>query len=112
MEVVGRRWDVLMYLGVFMILIRIVSATRCPYCDKQFVSLGRHVWRCTAKMTSQGFPSAQESPQANVQLQSSPSCSPTTAHSGITAGAPPGEINEETCACDRRSKGKRGLRAH
>ena len=41
-----------MQLAIILRLIRITSAFQCEHCGKDFVSLGRHAWRCTARVTS------------------------------------------------------------
>ena len=84
-------------------LIRTIAAARCTYCGQDFVSLGRHVWRCKARVTSVNYP-----------LPTPPSA--TTAHgipqTGIPLVLPPIATDDVVCVCGRACKGRRGLTAH
>ena len=44
---------------------------KCQYCNKNFKSLGRHVWRCTAKLYTQSSQiTGNHGDQNNEQIQS------------------------------------------
>ena len=87
-------------------LIRIIAAVRCTYCGQNFVSLGRHVWRCKARVTSVNYP---------LSISATPP-SATTAHGipqmGIPLMLPPTAKDGVVCVCGRACKGRRGLTAH
>ena len=112
MEIMGRGLDILRQFVVLLLLVRIISATRCPYCDNEFISLGRHVWRCAARVTSHGTPPLRDSPQATQRAQGPSSHNSAAAQLEITEGVSSGAADEETCMCGRKCKGRRGLRAH
>ena len=44
---------------------------KCQYCNKNFKTLGRHVWRCTAKLYTQSSQiTGNHGDQNNEQIQS------------------------------------------
>ena len=88
-------------------LIPIILVDRCPFCGREFVSLGRHIWRCPARVTSQASVHS-----SHVPLQSPVISPPTVAPSGALVFSPPPNSDDETCVCGRRCKGRRGLKAH
>lgn len=86
--------------------IRIIAAVRCSYCNGDYVSLGRHLWRCKARVTS----SASVAPTTPVLSPQGGSKLPDGVHGEPNNSAPTNDT--ETCACGRKCKGRRGLKAH
>ena len=78
-------------------LFRIISAVQYEHCGQDFVSLGRHVWRCKARKTSSARP-----PQA---VDTPPVVPPALSNSS-SANSPfllplphPGEPEDDICPC-------------
>ena len=89
--------------------ICVVESTRCPYCDEDFVSLGRHTWRCRARRTSSTPASTTDSIADGNNINNG--------HSGNTSYSPMSSQNQANvvfvkCSCGGPCKGRRGLRAH
>ena len=91
-----------------------IAATKCQFCHKDFDVVGRHEWRCKARVpssaTSSENPGAQpasspDGDQANSPHRPTPNSShrPTTDQVNITYF---------TCTCGRKCKGRRGLQSH
>ena len=79
------------WIMMILSLISIISADRCPFCGREFVSLGRHIWRCPARVTSQASVHS-----SHVPFQS-PVISPlTVVPSGALVFSPPPESDDET----------------
>ena len=98
-----------MQLVIILGLIRIISAVRCEYCGEDFGSIGRHVWRCKARVTSSARPlQAGATPIADSPpLQADP-------RAGLppVLPAPPDAPEDVQCPCGRQCKGRKGLKAH
>ena len=78
----------------------------CPYCKEDFKVIGRHTWRCKARVTSsEGIP-LRTTPTAPV-VDLTASAVNKTCEQPANVG-----LDEDTCACGRRCKGRRGLKAH
>ena len=100
------------YLFLIIIIsanICVVESTRCPYCNEDFVSLGRHTWRCRARRTSSTPASTTDSIADGNNINNG--------HSGNTSYLPMSSQNQANvvflkCSCGRSCKGRRGLRAH
>ena len=99
-----------MQLAIIIGLIRIISAVQCEHCGKDFVSLGRHAWRCTARVTSSARPLHAVDP---------PLMDPTAQHHAPPPVDPPipppqgpDAPEDVLCPCGRHCKGRRGLKAH
>ena len=98
-----------MQLTIILSVIGIIGAVRCVFCGNDFVSLGRHVWRCKARVTSHALPlHASNSP--------TPGAPPDTTTRNPPPGAPPipslAQDTDAQCPCGRTCKGRRGLKAH
>jgi len=95
---------------VILFLISSVSGTRCDFCGQDFTVLGRHVWRCKARITGSTH-SAREHP-----VHGGPN---TTFQGTIAAGVVPtlsddGSLATEltTYTCGKVCRGKRGYVSH
>ena len=102
----------LVWIYVSLLWISIVSATVCPHCGKDFVSLGRHTWRCQSRITGPAHPAH------NFPVQGGSS---TSFQGSVAAGVVPNvsdvtgsqvAVELVTCVCGRECKGRRGLVAH
>jgi len=73
------------------------------------VSLGRHVWRCKARVTSHALP-------LHASFTPTPGAPSDTTTRNPPPGAPPvpppAQDTDAQCPCGRTCKGKRGLKAH
>jgi len=98
------------YLGfiITVSLIRIIAAVRCPNCNGDFVSLGRHAWRCKARMTS----SASVALVTPVQQLNSGIHSSDSVHGALNSPPAASTTDTETCLCGRKCKGRWGLKLH
>ena len=57
------------WLVIFIILLTrfyLIKGVECEFCHKDFSSIGRHLWRCKAKLTSNNHPIVQNQPTNNV----------------------------------------------
>ena len=92
-----------------LLLVKFALATKCQFCNKDFISLNRHIWRCQSRITDTA--SAKQASTA----PSFPTCSndDNTGRSTLNqASIPPLASDLETCVCGKRCKGRRGLAAH
>ncbi|XP_028412518.1 uncharacterized protein LOC114535400 [Dendronephthya gigantea] len=81
----------------------LLSCVICSFCGKDFVSLGRHQWRCKEKITD---------PYSNV-YPNHPTSSRISAEPVISS--PNSGINKKSgtkCYCGKICKGTRGLKMH
>ena len=69
----------------------------CTWCGKDFVSLGRHTWRCRSKINPEDINNNRSS--SNKTL-------------GKTTTQPVLQVNEIQCSCGKKCKGHRGLKTH
>ena len=74
---------------VAFLLITVV----CSWCGKDFVSLGRHAWRCRSKIHSENTNSASDDTI------------------GIKSTHPVIVTNDVKCSCGKKCKGLQGLKA-
>src|ERR1044072_8325468 len=100
----------LRWIIAIVLLISSVSATRCEFCGKDFVAVGRHVWRCPARITGSAHPAH------NLPVQGAPD---TSFQGPIAAGVVPTHTEDDclateltTCVCGKQCKGRRGFAAH
>ena len=103
-----------MQIVTLLRFIRIIEGVRCEYCGEDFVSLGRHVWRCKARVTS----SARPLPSTDTP-PTGPSSSAGTLQAPIPLPLVPpihplaSDTSDDVhCPCGRLCKGRRGLKAH
>src|ERR1700759_5215542 len=86
-------------------LISNVSGTRCDFCDRDFVVLGRHVWRCPARITGSAHPASnlpvQGAPDASFQGPVAAGVVPTHTEGSCLA------TDLTTCVCGRQCRGRR-----
>ena len=91
------------------------AVSKCPYCNKDFAVLGRHIWRCQSKLTS--------ADTINIHTSNPPLLHANAVHNSPVAPPPVlpiAQVNDDeeentvwvVCHCGRRCKGRRGLRAH
>ena len=86
-------------------IITKTEATKCEFCGKDFVSLGRHVWRCPAKSTA-SVPSVPS--QVITKPADNHSMNINTATAQVSV-----HINDGIrCICGRMCKGRKGLAMH
>ena len=106
MFVVLRGLHLLIHFAVIISILRIIEAVKCAHCGNDFISLGRHTWRCKARVTSAAYP-------GNI-LSSPPMTRPTSGipQPGIPLIPPNTATNDVLCVCGRTCKGRRGLTAH
>ena len=101
---------VLRWIIRLILLISSVSATRCEFCGQDFMVVGRHIWRCPARITSSAHPaqsfSVQGAPDTSFQGPIAAGIAPTHAENAGLAS----ELT--TCVCGRQCKGRRSLAAH
>src|SRR2546425_3033638 len=91
--------------AVFLALFHQTHGVICPHCNVDFACLGRHAWRCRARITGGGeaIPA-----QAVITTPSSPPSLNTQSLSGGHSPSSP----EWKCVCGRVCRGRRGLRSH
>ena len=95
------------YITVWIILISwinvTIDATKCEYCQKDFVSLGRHTWCCPAKATSTINSHGAENQQ--VPLERTIDINIPTDEIRLPAS----KVDVVLCVCGRACKGPKGL---
>src|SRR6056300_1838414 len=69
----------------------------CSYCGKDFITLGRHSWRCKQRIQ----------PELDKQAKSTTTSMPVL-NSPVTATT----SSNVKCSCGKICKGKRGLKMH
>ena len=104
----GRRHSWLLWSSVLLLWnMPCLKATICEFCQKDFTCIGRHTWRCPARITSATTNTPNVSPDSFTTSQE------TIVNKPITL---PADINESQqlirCACGKECKGRRGLKAH
>ena len=99
-----------LYFTLFSIIkiISAVNSNKCPYCDKQFINLGRHSWRCTQKTTSNiNINNVSSNVKSNIKI------SPNIYNSNSTNDYTINMVNNLiTCCCGKSCKGRKGLLMH
>ena len=96
--------------AMILCLTRIISAVQCEHCGQDFVSLGRHAWRCKARVTSSARPvQAVDTPPIHAAAQSH---APTPGDPPLPLPTGLNEPEDTLCPCGRHCKGRRGLKAH
>ena len=84
-----------------------IEGTKCPYCNIEFAVLGRHTWRCKARITT-----ADIAPNPGTLQVADNS---DTSIPAATADLTPREVIPSdivVCMCGKHCKGKRGLKAN
>ena len=79
------------------LLALLVISIVCTWSGKDFVSLGRRIWRCRSKINPEDINNTRSS--SNKTL-------------GKTTTQPVLQVNEIQCSCGKKCKGHRGLKAH
>ena len=96
------------------ILLWLCVLTVCSFCNLDFKSLGRHQWRCKAKLRQQeGYnvrPEEQMTVDVNDQIASQ---TENLLDEAVSAGQEQ-DLNPQYvhCCCGKKCKGIRGLKAH
>ena len=118
----GTDWRYLLaILAITSCYIGEVSCVICPHCNKDFKSLGRHIWRCKSKVeinTAQGI-TTQPSGSVTNEIEV-PQRSLANNGGSVQPTNDPADIREENnedndeyvCYCGRVCAGLRGLQAH
>ena len=75
----------------------------CSFCGKDFVSLGRHSWRCKSKLH------IYEGSFGNSAQQTRQNTEATIANVNTST---PSNCHHVTCCCGKVYKGLRGLKMH
>ena len=75
----------------FALLVFVV----CSYCGNDFVSLGRHSWRCKSRM-----------------MDNEPEISSASGHLNVEERAVIANSQELACSCGKNCKGMKGLKMH
>ena len=83
----------------FQIIILFMTFVICSFCGKDFVSLGRHSWRCKEKINH---------PNSNHRNVNDFEQTLPTVNQSITTG----NYSWIKCNCGKKCKGLRGLIAH
>ena len=78
------------------ILGAILTLVICSFCDKDFISIGRHSWRCQQKLRNHNHDELR-TPQVNVVIENQSTVS---------------NCSYVKCSCGKRCKGLRGLKTH
>ena len=78
----------------------------CSFCGEDFISLGRHTWRCKRKL-HQG-PSQNHVTNGNSHLPQDL----FILNNNMSDNNGPANTEEIKCACGKKCKGLRGLKAH
>ena len=78
------------------VLFVLLAGVVCSFSGNDFVSLGRHAWRCQHRITREKRPSARLDEDANES---------------VAADASSRVCLVKSC-CDRLCKGNRGLKMH
>ena len=69
----------------------------CGFCGKEFISLGRHTWRCKNKLDFNQTTKQNEVPTVEIRSQE---CLPASSYKAVK------------CCCSKVCKGARGLKMH
>ena len=85
-------------------IISLTEATKCEFCNKDFVSLGRHSWRCPAKATASVV--NRPTPLDDHCIQS------TDVNQVVKSTPVQSDIIQVQCVCGKLCKGRRGLAMH
>ena len=98
-------------LGVWIILsvLQETDAIRCPHCNEDFISLGRHTWRCKGRISSIA---PAQTVNENRHTNSADQPGNTTNTTTTNFPTPINECSIIKCVCGRPCKGRRGLAAH
>ena len=91
-----------------------IAATKCQFCHKDFDVVGRHEWRCKARVpsgaTSSENPWAQPASRPGGDQANSPHRpTPNSSHGPTTDQV---NVTYFECTCGRKCKGRRGLQSH
>ena len=101
-------------IGVLLIGQCVIEAAVCPHCNGIFEVLGRHLWRCPARVTSQpanGSPHPPPTPPRARELDTRVIVKDPHLH-GAAIDLSHDMSDDKICACGRHCKGRRGLKSH
>ena len=101
----GICWIMLTFLCI--VGVDSTPTSKCPFCNGDFLSLNRHLWRCKGRVTS----SQKEEPSAVPLTESQVQRHNIDRSINIPAAAPDTE-ELLSCVCGKQCKGRRGLRSH
>ena len=101
----------LMKIFLLLLCFKVISAVKCEYCNKDFISLGRHSWRCKARITSAVNDQRYSSYNANFSGNNASSNGLNNNKNQITTNTDT-QILYVKCVCGKLCKGRRGLTAH
>ena len=89
-----------------------IVSTNCDYCNKEFSSIGRHLWRCPSRVTGPAQP--QRNLAVQGEFENSYQGNIAASLTASTNDPAVNTLNAEliTCSCGRLCKGRRGLVAH
>src|SRR2546425_2459701 len=100
-------------IGLLILKDYCVSGMKCDHCGKDFISLGRHTWRCQSRVTGPAHPAHRLPVQGGLDM---------VFEGQIDAGLLVNSSGDEggsglstdlrTCVCGKMCKGRRGLSAH
>ena len=92
-------------LAVLLACLSTTRATLCPHCNADYACLGRHIWRCSARITM--------STNTNVAPIMSPARAAGTGslNSAALASSPDPSVPWK-CVCGRPCRGRHGFRSH
>ena len=100
--------DLYFLLLLLLLHSQIVDAGKCNSCNSDFVSVGRHYWRCKARLSSAIQPIASSD---NIITHRSRIITTSQVNKN-SAQSPISDTGMIKCVCGRNCKGKKGLRAH
>ena len=113
--------------SIFAALAGFCDGIECEFCKKEFTSLGRHRWRCKARVNTDSIDLDQRqvinSYHATRPFENNPDFIGENASIANTNNMVNGEESENTlqehndphrftCYCGKKCKGLRGLKAH
>jgi hypothetical protein len=103
----------LLLIALIAWITETTSATRCPYCNVDYNTLGRHTWRCKARVTSSDTGLVTET-VTPANSNDDTTAGPSSTHNPSTLPLDSGNSFADTiqCMCGKKCKGKRGLKAH
>jgi len=88
----------------------LVERTICPFCNVDFKVIGRHTWRCKARVTSSAVSPMFTQPTVNGATADIHADDVVHRQSSVPLLI--NETEESKCVCGRHCKGRRDLKAH
>ena len=108
----------LYFYMVLLATLELCYSVQCEFCQKDFKSLGRHVWRCKAKLSSiQQTSHVTIETHSNIEIETVERTL-AKANNNIPSNNDPPDIriaeNKDTykCCCGKVCNGLKGLQAH